>query len=96
MTECWWQTTPKSQYRDESWNSVDTDFTEGDPVFIDPFRAQSLIPIHCTFVQYHGDDNQIVEVYVPPMSAESIGSLYAWFFEEPGNYLFHEKYLTPQ
>lgn len=96
MTECWWQTTPRSQYRDESWYLVDTAFTEGDPVVIDPFRIQNLIPLHCTFVQYHGDDNQIIEVCVPPRSDNNIRSLCAWFREEPGNYLFHEKYVTPQ
>jgi len=71
-------------------------FESGDAIKIDPFPdttpgSEALWPIFGTFCEYV--EERIVKVYIPPESNEHPP---VWFKDEPGEYLIHEGYLTPQ
>lgn len=104
-TEYWVEQKAKGSYRDKGWETnTNLPFNKGEAVVFDPFSETGVMyPVFCTFVKYHGEDNQIAEIRVPTERArESHASdkrltlKRGWFREKAGNYLVHSRYLTPQ
>lgn len=104
-TEYWVERTARGEYRSGGWEThPDIPFEHGDEVVFNPFtKFTNLHPIFCTFIQYHGEDDQIAEIRIPPKQSrrvsrtnQDVSIQECWFREKPGNYLVHCRYLTPQ